>query len=177
MALEARSLKSRCHQVLLLLKSVREGLPHFLACVGLLAIFSLPGLIDTSLQSFIFTWSSPCVSSHRLPFLCVSISMSAFPLFITQVTLGSTLINSFSPLCLCAQSLHHVWLFVTPWTVAHQAPLSMGFPRQEYWSRLPFPLPGALPDQGVQTHISCIFCIGSQILYHWTTWEDKDPIS
>ena len=35
---------------------------------------------------------------------------------------------------------------VTPWTVAHQAPLSMGFPRQEYWSGLPFPSPGALPD-------------------------------
>ena len=34
--------------------------------------------------------------------------------------------------------------FVTPWTVAHQAPLSMGFPRQEYWSGLPFPSPGHL---------------------------------
>ena len=36
--------------------------------------------------------------------------------------------------------------FTTPWTVAHQAPLSMWFPRQEYWSGLPFPSPGALPD-------------------------------
>ena len=36
--------------------------------------------------------------------------------------------------------------FVNPWTVAHQAPLSMGFPRQEYWSGLPFPSPGDLPD-------------------------------
>ena len=35
---------------------------------------------------------------------------------------------------------------VTPWTIARQAPLSMGFPRQEYWSGLPFPSPGALPD-------------------------------
>ena len=34
----------------------------------------------------------------------------------------------------------------TPWTVARQAPLSMGFPRQEYWNGLPFPSPGALPD-------------------------------
>ena len=39
-----------------------------------------------------------------------------------------------------------VWLFVTPCTVACQAPLSMGFPRQESWSGLPFPLPGNLPD-------------------------------
>ena len=39
----------------------------------------------------------------------------------------------------------HVQLFATPWTVAHQAPLSMGFSRQEHWSGLPFPLPGDLP--------------------------------
>ena len=39
---------------------------------------------------------------------------------------------------------------VTPWTVAHQAPLSMGFPRQEYWSVLPFPSPGDLPDPGIE---------------------------
>ena len=38
----------------------------------------------------------------------------------------------------------------TPWTVAFQAPLSMGFPRQEYWSGLPFPSPGVLPDPGIK---------------------------
>ena len=43
-------------------------------------------------------------------------------------------------------SLSHVQLFVTPWTVAHQAPLSMEFSRQEYQSGLPFPSPGDLPD-------------------------------
>ena len=40
--------------------------------------------------------------------------------------------------------------FVTPWTGAHQAPLSMGFPRQEHWSGLPFPFPGDLPDPGTE---------------------------
>ena len=40
----------------------------------------------------------------------------------------------------------HVWLFATPWTIAHQAPLSMGFSSQEYWSGLPCPPPGDLPD-------------------------------
>jgi len=39
---------------------------------------------------------------------------------------------------------------VTPWTVAHQAPLSMGFPRREYWSGLPFPSPGDLPNPGTE---------------------------
>ena len=42
-----------------------------------------------------------------------------------------------------------VWLFVTPWTVAHQAPLSMGFSRQQYWSVLPFHPPGIFPTQGL----------------------------
>ena len=41
-------------------------------------------------------------------------------------------------------------LFVTPWTVAHQAPLSKGFPRQEDWSGLSFPSPGGLPDTGTE---------------------------
>ena len=40
--------------------------------------------------------------------------------------------------------------FATPWTVVHQAPLSMGFSRQEYWSGLPFPSPGDLPDPGIE---------------------------
>ena len=48
-----------------------------------------------------------------------------------------------------AYLLSCVWLFVTTWTAAHQASLSMGFPRQEYWSGLPFPSPGALPDPGL----------------------------
>ena len=43
-----------------------------------------------------------------------------------------------------------IGLFVTPWTVAHQAPLSMGFSRQEYWSGLPFPPPVDLPDPGIE---------------------------
>ena len=51
---------------------------------------------------------------------------------------------------MCAHSLSHIRLFATPWIVALQAPLSMGLPRQEYWSRLPFPSPGDLPDPGME---------------------------
>ena len=47
----------------------------------------------------------------------------------------------------CSTSHSCVWLSATPWTVAHQAPLSMGFSRQEYWSGLPFPSPGIFPTQ------------------------------
>ena len=48
------------------------------------------------------------------------------------------------------KSLSRVQLFATPWTVARQAPLSMGFSRQEYWSGLPFPSPGDLPNPGIE---------------------------
>ena len=46
--------------------------------------------------------------------------------------------------------LSHVPLFATPWTVTYQASPSMGFSRQEYWSGLPFPSPGDLPDPGIK---------------------------
>ena len=48
------------------------------------------------------------------------------------------------------KSLSRVRLFATPWTVAYQAPPSMGFSRQGYWSGLPFPSPGDLPDSGIE---------------------------
>ena len=51
---------------------------------------------------------------------------------------------------LFALSLSHVQGFETPWTVASQAPLSMEFTRQEYWSGLPFATPGDLPDSGTE---------------------------
>ena len=53
---------------------------------------------------------------------------------------------------------------MTPWTVAHQASLSMGFPRQEYWSELPFPSPGDLPNPGIKSG-----------LLHWQA--DSLPLS
>ena len=49
-----------------------------------------------------------------------------------------------------------VWLFVTPWSVACQVPLSMAFSRQEYWSGLPFPSPGDLPDPGMEPGSSAL---------------------
>ena len=63
---------------------------------------------------------------------------------------------STTKLCLCSmnisilKSLSRVQLFSTPWTVAYQASQSMGFSRQEYWSGVPFPSPGDLPDPGIE---------------------------
>ena len=62
----------------------------------------------------------------------------------------------------------HVWLFVTPWTVARQAPLSMGFSRKEYWSGLPCPPPGDLPDSGIEhTSVSPALQVDSLLLSQW----------
>ena len=52
----------------------------------------------------------------------------------------------------------------TPWTVARQAPLPMGFPRQEYWSGLPFPSPGDLPDSGIEPE--CLALQADSLLLH-----------
>ena len=60
--------------------------------------------------------------------------------------------------CMCV--LSHVQLFATLWTVAHWAPLSMEFSRQEYWSGLPFLTPGDLPGPRDGSCVSCVLCIG-----------------
>ena len=62
--------------------------------------------------------------------------------------------------------------FVSPWTVASQAPLSMRYPRQEYWSGLPFPSPGDLPDAGIEPDSSyadrwILFTREAQHNLHW----------
>ena len=54
---------------------------------------------------------------------------------------------------------------VTLWTVPHQAPLFMGFSRQEYWSGVPFPSSGDFPDQGLNLSLLCLLHC-RQILYH-----------
>ena len=63
----------------------------------------------------------------------------------------------------------HVHLFVTLWTVACQAPLSLGFSRQVYWSRLPCPLPGDLPDPGIRPRSPAApaLQVDSLPLNHW----------
>ena len=71
---------------------------------------------------------------------------------------------------------------MTAWTKACQAPPPMGFSRQEYWSGLPFPSPGDLPDPGMEpVSSSCISCLSGWILYHCTTiffilWVSYSPV-
>ena len=71
-------------------------------------------------------------------------------------------------------SVRQVWLFATPWTAAHQAPVSVGFPRQEYWSGLPFPLLGDLPKPGSEPISLQVSCITSEF---FTTEPSGKPYS
>ena len=57
-----------------------------------------------------------------------------------------------------------------PWTAAHQAPLSMGFSRQEHWSGLPYPPPGDLPNSETEP-VFQDSCVGRRVLYHYAAWE------
>ena len=93
---------------------------------------------------YTFHWNA-LASLLKISLLCVTniytFFFSGFPI---QFHWSMCLLNWFS----------HVQLFATPWTVARQAPLSMGFSRQEYWSELPCPLPGDLPGVGACLSLS-----------------------
>ena len=71
----------------------------------------------------------------------------------------------------CAQSLSHVWLFVAPWTVAHQAPLTVEYSRQEYHSGLPVPAPGDLHDPGMEPTSLASTALASWSFITSATWE------
>ena len=91
------------------------------------------------------TWSRHSIWSHS-PIISISLSQYS----------NSQEGGSFWPVCvcshvcICAQMLSCVWFFVILWTVAHQAPLSMELPRQEYWSELPFSPPADLSNPGIE---------------------------
>ena len=67
----------------------------------------------------------------------------------------------------------HVWLFVTPWIVARQAPLFMGFSRQEHWSGLPFPSPGDLPNLGIKPHLLHLLHWQMSFFTTGATWGEQ----
>ena len=73
--------------------------------------------------------------------------------------------------CMCAKLLQPCLTLVTLWTVAHQAPLSLGFSRQEYWSGLPCPPPGDLPDPGIESASFLAPALASGFFTTVATWE------
>ena len=106
-----------------------------------------------------------CFSSFLLIFSCTEI-LFPFPHFQSLCVPRSEMgLSYFFPYL-----LSRVRLFATLWTVAHQAPLSMGFSRQEYGSGLSFPSPGDLPNPGIKP-TSVPPALASRFFYHWATWE------
>ena len=97
-------------------------------------------------------WCHPAISSSVIPFSSCPQSFPAsgsFPMSQFFVSGGQS-IGKLSEKKVKVKSLSCVRLFATPWTVAHQASLSMEISRQEYWSGLPFPSPGDLPDPEIE---------------------------
>ena len=77
---------------------------------------------------------------------------------------------------MCAKSLQSCPTLATLWTVAHQAPLSMEFSRQGYWSGLPLPPPGDLPDPGIQPESLLSPALAGRFFNTSATWETTIPL-
>ena len=85
------------------------------------------------------------------------------------------LYHSFVCVCVCVRAHVHVlncvWLFAALWTIAHQAPLSMEFSRQEYWSGVPFPSLGDLLDPGIKPLSLAFSALADRFFTTSVTWE------
>ena len=99
--------------------------------------------VDDTGPPSVSEWSIPGTDALDICILDVDV------LFLHSDPLPSSLLKE-SLVCACVRCFSPVRLSVTPWTVDLQAPLSMGFSRQEYWSGLPCPPPGDLPNPGIK---------------------------
>ena len=121
-------------------------------------------------------WQNALANACSFPFISLCYDLFLSPLFHMlgsaqgqhpnpcKSPLFSTCILVLPTLCVLSH-FSRVWLFVTLWTRAHQAPLSMGFSRHEHWSGLPCPAPGDLPNPGIEPMFLTSTCPGSQVLY------------
>ena len=98
----------------------------------------------------------PFSSFYSTPILCFLFHLS----YNIPSSISTCVLSCFSP----------VQIFATLWTVAHQVPLSIGFPRQEYWSGLPFLLQGIFPTQGSNPRLLCLLHWQAVFFTASTTW-------
>ena len=92
--------------------------------------------------------------------------------------LAPTVISPHGKQTVVVESLSRVRLFVTLWTVARRTPLSMQFPRQEYWSGLPFPSPGDLPNPEIEPAfpaVQVVSCIAGRFSTNWAVCLEYFP--
>ena len=138
-------------------------------------------LFPSCFLSFFLFFCFPSLSSYVSGEVARHTGKSAFnfgvvqpihrPLLIIHICVAGTVSRAEGACVLSCFSC--VWLFVTPWTAAHQAPLPMAFPRQEDWSGLPFFHPGDLPDPGIEpvSHTSPALALSGRFFTTRTTWE------
>jgi len=149
---------------------------HLILCSPLLLLPPIPPSIrvfsnESTLRmrwpkywSFSFSISPSKEMPNCPPKCCVSILLLIiFPQEVLEIT---KVVSTNWP---CAFVLSHVRLFAIQWTVACQAPLSVECPRQQYWSRLPFPSPEDLPNPAIKPVSPAL--AGDFFLNHWATWE------
>ena len=146
-----------------------------------------------TIQLFFYFWNyksqsssktniSPPIPSPKFPFfLAFEGSYEIINTFYCNFQVEFS--TSFSALCsehvcVCKLSgISHVWLFPTLWTVAHQAPLSKGFSRQEYGGGLPCPPPGDLPDPGIEPASLMSPALAGRFFTTIATWEAPPKMS
>ena len=108
-------------------------------------------------------------SSKTSQWLCPKESNTIYLFLFSEVSLNLQALVPVSVL----SPFSRVQLFATLWTVAHQAPLSTGFSRQEYWSGLPFPSPGDLPDPGIEPTSFMPLTLAGGFFTTNNTWEAR----
>ena len=157
-----------------------QGERPMLACRAAVSRPQGPGTEALKAHNSLLRWQSPqCRGVSRESYFRtvpeagsrdssrVDFCRSAFPWLAGSCLLPASS-HGFPLVCVCVRScFSRVRLPATPWTVAHQAPLSTGFTRQECWSELPCPSPGHLPDPGIK-----LMSPASQVdSLHWATGE------
>ena len=141
----------------------------------------MPSLLQHFISSYqlLAPKTSPFIRSHSMDSVFLGFGNCRFPYDLISLIDLRSLIDFqfifFFPLLWGCDSLFvcmlsrfsHIWLIAILWTIARQAPLSIGFSRQEYWSGLPWPPPRDLPNPWLELHLPLLRC--RWILYHWVT--------
>ena len=103
-------------------------------------------LMISDIEHLFMCLSAICKSLQKYLFMSYSVGLSVFCCRVVWVLCTFWMLTPYYIVCM----LSCVWLFVTPWTTTHQAPVSMEFSRQEYWTGLPFSIPEDLPNPGIK---------------------------
>ena len=145
--------------------------PVFKLRTTLFTIHSSPSLWEEGMVLMPWsTWNSSFSALCMMHALCIYV----FSEILLSKVLTTNSLSSFACACMLSR-LSRIRLFVTPWTLTCQAPLSMGFSRQEYWSGLLWPPSGDLSDSGSEPVSPTSPALAGEFFTSWATWEVLYP--